>query len=84
MILTVISVSGATSMCTSAVVAGIAMPTRISTGMMVQAISARVLWAHLAGSSPRDLRCRMIDMNIAAKTRTPMTTQIHRTTIWSR
>ncbi len=59
-------------------VAGTAMPTRISTGITVQVISALVLWLNLAGVTPRDLRCRMMDVNIAVKTSTPITMQTQR------
>ena len=59
-------------------VAGIAMPTRISNGMMVQSTSTLVFSWKCADSSRLERRCANIDQNMTANTSTPMITQIQK------
>ena len=56
MTLTVRSEPRLSSIFTSVRAAGMAMPTRISTGITVQMISAFVLCSKVAGTAPFDLR----------------------------
>ena len=66
----------------SVVVAGTAIATRITMGITVHAISAKVLWWNCAGRAPAAFRWRTIEMNMTPKTTTPIATQIQRMSMW--
>src|SRR6185437_715211 len=75
--LTVICESVALYISRVRMVAGAARPIRISTGMIVQPSSSRVLWLQVSATAPFDRRKRNIAMNIAPNTRMPRATHTH-------
>jgi hypothetical protein len=58
------------------VVAGMAMPTSISKGTIVQAISTLTFSWKFAGLGFFDFRCRIIEINMRPNTTTPITQQM--------
>ena len=77
--LMVSSVLEASSSLISVRAAGTAMTTRITTGTMVQMISALVLWTILvSGTAPCDFRNFTSDRIIQPKTKMPIATHHHR------
>ena len=70
-----ISVLRVSSMAISVRAAGIAISTRITTGITVQMISALVLWSMVvSGFAPLDLRNATNDQIIQPNTNTPIAT----------
>src|SRR6185312_5765498 len=63
--------------------AGIAIPIRMSTGIVVHTISTLVLWTRVtSAAAPRDLRWKTIDQIITPKTTTPIATQTQNAIMW--